>query len=148
MRPMDLTIARIIFALPFAIFGLFHLLNGPTMAPMVPMAGGTFWIYFTGVCLIAGGLGVMTRVLGSYAALGLGILMLVFIVAIHIPGLANEATQQAAMQGFLKDMGLMGGAFTWFALLKNAERARARTGLEEPEAELLAPMATSGAARA
>lgn len=144
MSPMDLAVPRIIFATPFAIFGLLHLLNGPTMAPMVPMAGGTFWIYFTGVCLIAGSLGIMTRVLGSYAALGLAILMLVFIVAIHIPGLADEARQEGAIQGLLKDTGLMGGALTWFTLLRYAERTKERTGVEAPE--VLPPMATTGGA--
>jgi putative oxidoreductase len=109
--------ARAAFALPFAIFGLFHFLNASAMAGMVPIPGGVFWIYFTGAALIAGSLGILTGILGRLAALGLSALLVTFIVGVHLPGLSNPQMQQMATMGLLKDVSLLGGALTWAGLL-------------------------------
>ena len=111
------TVARGAFALPFAIFGLFHFLNASAMAGMVPIPGGVFWIYFTGAALIAGSLGILTGKLGRFAALGLAALLVTFIVGVHVPGLSNPQMQQMATMGLLKDVSLLGGALTWAGLL-------------------------------
>lgn len=105
--------ARVIFALPFGIFGVFHLLHAQAMAPAVPLPGGAFWVYLTGVALIAGSLGMMTGILGRAAALGLAALMLVFILAVHLPGLGNPKLAQMSMIGLLKDTSLLGGALAF-----------------------------------
>ena len=110
-------VARVLFAAPFAIFGLFHFLNGSAMAGMVPIPGGVFWIYFTGAALIAGSIGIITGILGRLAALGLSALLVTFILGIHVPGLTNPEMQQMAMMGLLKDVSLLGGALTWAGLL-------------------------------
>jgi putative oxidoreductase len=120
MRFVDDSLARLLFAIPFAVFGILHFITGQNMAALVPVPGGVFWIYVIGALLIAGGIGVATRLLGSWAALGLALLMLLFVVAIHIPGLGDPATRQMAMGGLLKDTSLMGGALTWFGLLRSA----------------------------
>ena len=39
MRTITTTVARILFALPFALFGISHLLNGAAMAAHVPVPG-------------------------------------------------------------------------------------------------------------
>lgn len=109
-------VARVAFGLPFAIFGLFHFLNANAMAGMVPVPGGVFWIYFTGAALIAGSVGIITGILGRWAALGLAALLATFIVGIHIPGLSNPQMQQMATMGLLKDVSLLGGALTYAGL--------------------------------
>ncbi len=110
-------VARVTFALPFAVFGLFHFLNASAMAGMVPVPGGVFWIYFTGAALIAGSIGLITGILGRLAAFGLAALLLTFILGVHVPGLSNPQMQQMAMMGLLKDISLFGGALTWATLL-------------------------------
>ncbi len=110
-------VARVLFALPFAIFGLFHFLNASAMAGMVPVPGGVFWIYFTGAALIAGSIGIVSGILGRLAAFGLSALLVTFILGIHLPGLTNPEMQQAATMGLLKDVSLLGGALTWAGLL-------------------------------
>lgn len=110
-------VARGAFALPFAVFGLFHFLNASAMAAMVPVPGGVFWIYFTGAALIAGSIGILTGILGRWAALGLSALLATFIVAVHVPGLSHPQMQQMATMGLLKDLSLLGGALTWAGLL-------------------------------
>jgi putative oxidoreductase len=113
MNALTSVVARVLFGLPFGIFGLFHLLNGAKMAEMVPIPGKLFWIYFVGIALIAGSVGIITKIQGKWAALGLALLMLIFIVFIHVPGMGNPAMQQLAMIGLLKDTALMGGALTY-----------------------------------
>src|ERR1043166_5960693 len=51
-------VARAAFALPFAVFGLFHFVNANAMAGFVPVPGGVFWVYFTGAALVAGAVGI------------------------------------------------------------------------------------------
>jgi uncharacterized membrane protein YphA (DoxX/SURF4 family) len=116
------TAGRIVFALPFIVFGVNHLIAGPAMASYVPVPGGVFWIYFTGIALIAGGVGVATKLLGKWAALGLAILLAVFVVTMHVPGMANPATRQMSLISFLKDIALAGGALTWAGIFAAAER--------------------------
>lgn len=110
-------VARVLFALPFAVFGFFHFLNASAMAGMVPVPGGVFWIYFTGAALIAGSIGIITGTLGRLAAFGLAALLATFILGIHLPGLTNPEAQQEAIMGLLKDTSLLGGALAWAGLL-------------------------------
>lgn len=124
------TLARIIFALPFGVFGLLHLLHGPKMAGLVPsfLPGKVFWIYFLGVCLIAGCIGIMTKILGSAAALGLALLMAVFIFAVHVPGVMtarknqDEMLQAIEMTNVLKNLALCGGALTWAGIFQKERK--------------------------
>lgn len=121
MTSVTTTGARVLFALPFAVFGLLHLMNANAMAGMVPVPGGVFWIYFTGIALIAGAVGLITKKLGALAALGLAALMIVFVLAVHLPGLGNPQMAQMAMMGLLKDTALAGAALTWAGVLARKE---------------------------
>jgi len=116
------TVARVLFALPFIAAGLVHLARGDEMAAAVPVSGGLFWVYLTGVALVLAGLCIMTRWLGMWAALGLAVLLATFIVTIHLPGLGDPAMRAMAMSGLIKDTALMGGALTWAGLLASNEQ--------------------------
>jgi uncharacterized membrane protein len=120
MKTLTSSVARWVFAVPFIIFGLSHLLRPQALAPMVPVPGGVFWVYVTGIALIAGGLGIGTKVLGHWAGLGLAALMLTFVVTIHVPGLLHPGTRQMALIMMLKDLALGGGALTWAGVLSPA----------------------------
>ena len=110
-------VARGLFALPFIVFGLFHFVGGEQMAAMVPVPGGIFWVYFTGVALVAGGLGILTNILGRWAALGLAALMALFALTVHLPALGDPAMGQMATISLLKDTALAGGALAWLNIL-------------------------------
>jgi putative oxidoreductase len=47
-----LNIGKYLFAVPFAVFGIIHLMNADAMAGMAPF-GGSIIIYITGLALIA-----------------------------------------------------------------------------------------------
>lgn len=114
-------IARAIFALPFVVFGIVHLVSVQQMAPMVPMPNGAFWVGFTGVCMIAAGVSlIIDRAVWLSMPL-LALLLCVYIVFLHIPELFEPQTQAMGMAAILKNLGLAGGALA-FAVLYPRER--------------------------
>jgi putative oxidoreductase len=111
------TLGRIIYAAPFAVFGVVHFLHGPDMVPLVPVPGGVVWVYVTGAAMLAAAIGIAANILGRWAGLGLAALLVVYIISIHIPGLANAQTQQISMISLLKDTSLCGGALICAGIL-------------------------------
>ncbi len=111
---------RILFALPFAVFGLMHFMAAGDMAGLVPgwVPGGVFWVYLTGLALIAATIAIIAKKHISLAALLLGILMFVFVLTIHLPGVMGG--NQMSMSGLLKDFALGGAAFMISGLFKDS----------------------------
>lgn len=106
------TAGRIIFAIPMGIFGLNHLFNGSQMAGMVPgfIPGGLFWVYFTGIALLAASIALIIGKKAQLASLLLGALLLVFILTMHLPGVLGGEGGQMAMINLMKDLAMIGGA--------------------------------------
>jgi putative oxidoreductase len=104
-------VARGLLALPFLISGAMHFPGAEQMAAIVPgwLPGGVFWVYLTGVALVAGAIGLFSRRWAVPAALGLAALMGTFALTVHLPAMFEEATRQMGMVGFMKDLGLAGG---------------------------------------
>ena len=106
---------RIILGLPFGVFGIIHMLNGPTMAAYVPAfipGPGALWVYVTGVILLASSLAILSNRYVFQAGIALACLMGIFVLTIHIPGVMNPEGMQMAMGQLLKDTALGGGALT------------------------------------
>ena len=112
MNLLNGKIGRIVFAIPFGIFGMMHIAMAENMAGMVPafIPGGVLWVYVTGIALIVASAALISGKLVRQASLGLAAMMATFVLTLHIPGMMNEATMQMAMSGFLKDTSLMGAA--------------------------------------
>lgn len=109
------TVGRYLYALPFLVFGAFHFMNASAMAGMVPIPGGVFWVYLTGLALIAASLAIMSGKMAVLATRLLGLMLLIFAVSIHLMGVINApdaAAMQSSMSSFLKDTALAGAA--WF----------------------------------
>ncbi len=119
MKVLTTTVARVVFALPFGVFGLTHFFKANDMAGIVPgwVPGGVFWVYVTGAALVAACVSLIVKKMARESSLGLAALMLTFVLTVHIPGLGNEAMAQMATVGLLKDMALMGGALTYAGLM-------------------------------
>jgi len=124
VKTLTTLVGRILFGLPFAIFGLFHFLGAQNMVGMVPtwLPGGVIWIYLTGVALLLGGIGIISGIKAELAALVIAALMGIFILTVHLPGMGNEQMRQMAMAGLLKDMALMGAALTFAGLARGGKR--------------------------
>ena len=108
------TASRFLYALPIMLFGINHLKYGAGMAGMVPayLPLKTFWVYFTGLAMIVATIAIMAQI--KYARLAgilLGVLILMFALLIHLPGIFNPSSMQLSMTMFQKDLALAGGAF-------------------------------------
>lgn len=107
-------IGKIIYALPFGVFGIMHFMAGDQMAGMVPsfLPGGVIWVYLAGLGLLAACISMLIGKMEKMATLLLGVLMLIFVLTIHLPGvMAGGDGAQMAMGGLLKDLSLAGAAF-------------------------------------
>ena len=115
------TLGRIVLSVPFIVFGVNHLLNAQAMKGLVPsfVPGGIFWVYFTGLALIAAGVAIIAQKYAKLAGLLLAGLLLTFIVTLHLPGLFVQQTQQMSMVGLLKDAALAGGVLLAAGTSKN-----------------------------
>ena len=107
-------IGKYLYAIPMVIFGMFHFLNASAMAGMVPIPGGVFWIYLTGLSLILAGVSIIIQKLDDWSSFLLAILLLVFVLTMHLPGvLAGGEMAQMYMTNLLKDLALAGGALIY-----------------------------------
>ena len=115
MQLLTSTVARVLFALPFGIFGLMHFMAGGEMAGYIPswIPGGVFWVYFTGLALVAACVSILIQKEARLACLLLALMLAIFVLTLHLPGVMNEATMQMSMAALLKDTSLAGAALTY-----------------------------------
>lgn len=100
--------AVVLYAIMWACFGINHLINAQEMVAAVPLPGGTFWIYFTGVAMLLAAAAIIFNIQAKLAGYLLAAMLLVFIFAIHVPGMMKG--NMMAPVSILKDLGLMCGA--------------------------------------
>ena len=100
-----------LFIVPFTAFGVMHLMGADKMARMVPIPGGSLWIYLTGLSMIAFAISVILGKMDKLAAILLALLLVLYVVLLHLPGTMKG--DQMAMGGLLKDIGLAGGALMY-----------------------------------
>ncbi|TGK34374.1 DoxX family protein [Leptospira gomenensis] len=103
-------IGKIVYAVPFAIFGLFHFLSGPAMAGLVPsyIPFPVVWVYLLGLALIAASVSIITGIKTHLATILLAVLLGIFVVLVHLPGAV--AGNQMSTASLLKDVSLLGAA--------------------------------------
>ena len=107
-------IGKYLFAVPMLIFGLLHFLGADAMAVNVPIPGGVFWVYFTGLALLLAGASIIIKKYDALSSFLLAILMLVFVFTIHLPGaMAGGEMAQIYMASILKDLALAGGSLIY-----------------------------------
>ena len=104
-------LGKYLYIAPIAIFGLMHFAMGSQMNGMVPswLPFPTFWVYFTGLSLIAAAVALIINKKAKLAMTLLGIELLIFVVFIHV--MAVVGGDQQAITMVLKDLSMAGGAF-------------------------------------
>jgi uncharacterized membrane protein YphA (DoxX/SURF4 family) len=106
------TIGRILYALPFALFGINHFLMLDyylgMLTSFIPL--GPYTIILTGIMLIVASISIVTKILLKFSTLMLAGLLLIFILTIHLPHLFSEADKTITIIALLKDISLMGGS--------------------------------------
>jgi len=106
------TAGRILFALPFAFFGINHFIMMDYYLGMLTsfIPRTAFIMVLTGILLIAASISIITKRLVKLSTLLLAGLLFLFIVTIHIPHLVNGIDPTVTLITLLKDISLMGGA--------------------------------------
>jgi putative oxidoreductase len=106
------TIGRILFALPFAIFGINHFIMMDyyigMLTSFIPL--GAYTIILTGIMLIAASISIVSKKFVKFSTIMLAILLFIFILTIHIPHLFIDADKSTTIIALLKDISLMGGS--------------------------------------
>lgn len=110
MDTLTTTGSRILYALPIAVFGLFHFMNAQAMGAMVPsfIPGGVFWVYLTGLALLSAAISILIQKKARLACLLLALMLIIFALTIHLPSVMGGNESSMAM--LLKDTALAGGA--------------------------------------
>lgn len=109
-------VARLLFALPFGIFGIIHFMAGSDMAGMVPdfIPGGVIWVYLTGGALIGASVAIVAQIRVRLVCFLLSSMLLIFALTVHLPGALAESPN--AISNLLKDLSLSAGAIFLAAL--------------------------------
>lgn len=112
-------IGKLLYALPFAMFGIFHFMGASSMSGMVPsfLPAPEAWVYLTGLAHLLAVVAIIINKKAKLATLLLGIMLLLFALLIHLSGFL--AGDQAATSSFLKDVALSGAAFFMSSKLTN-----------------------------
>ncbi len=120
MKILTTSIARILFAIPFLVFGMMHFAFADQMKMGIPafVPGALFLVYLSGAGLIAASLSLFIQKWVKEAMIGVSVFLISTIMLVHVPGLGNPDPmfQQMAMSGLFKDIGLLGASLTFLGL--------------------------------
>lgn len=124
------TIGRILFAIPFALFGINHFLMMDyyvgLLTSFIPL--GAYTIILTGIMLIVASISIISKKFVVFSTLMLSFLLFLFIITIHIPHLISESDKTITIIALLKDISLLGGALMIAGIYSgNEEQAKSNS---------------------
>lgn len=90
---------RILYGVSLPVFGTLHVIYVP--AALVPpwYLWPVFWAWFTGVAMVAAGIGIVTGRLARLAALLMGVMYATFFVTLHLPRVICRLTMPCEFLG-------------------------------------------------
>ncbi|MFN0032184.1 MAG: hypothetical protein ACKVOR_08510 [Flavobacteriales bacterium] len=115
-------VARVLFCLPFYVFGFIHYTSADMLQHIVPSYmpfGGLFWVYASGTSLILTATGILIKKWDRLAALCLAPTIYAFGLMVHLPALLDGNPN--GKSNLLKDF-LIGAACLLYAA--SAEKSR------------------------
>jgi uncharacterized membrane protein len=115
-------------AVPISVFGMEHFTATKTMVGMVPkwIPGHLFWVFFVGACHIGAALSIALRKYVGVTAALLGVMILLFVILIHIPGIASAPASTLLWVVALRDLAFSGGALAIAAAQAEAWKPQPR----------------------
>ncbi len=113
MNTLTKTISKYVFAVPFLIFGIMHLMFIEGMKGLVPsyMPFPEFWVALTGLAFIGASISIIIGIWDYWASFLLGLMVLIFALFIHLVNVMGG--DQASMANLLKDLIITGAAWTY-----------------------------------
>ncbi len=120
MKTFTSTFARILFAIPFFVFGLMHFFHGAQLATMLKAwPASLVWVYIAGAGFILASIAMIINRYARLAAFLLALEILIITLFIHVPGLSNPEMMQLNFSQLLKNIGLIAGALMVAGFSKN-----------------------------
>ncbi|MCU0363701.1 MAG: hypothetical protein MUE32_10110 [Bacteroidales bacterium] len=120
------SIGRILFALPFAVFGINHFLMTDyylgILTSFIPL--GAYTVILTGIMLIAASISIISKKYVRFSTIMLAVLLFIFIATIHIPHLVQGKETTTTLIALLKDISLMGGALMIAGIYSDEEETK------------------------
>lgn len=103
-----------LFILPLGVFGIMHFVLPDFFLHMVPrfMSFPSFWVNFSGICLLSASLAIFFNLWIRATTLLLILFVLVFILTVDIPNIfiPENGEQNYFIISLLKDTSLLGGS--------------------------------------
>ncbi len=108
-------IGIVLYALVIGFFGVNHFLNGTGFQNTIPsfIPYHIFWVYLTGLALIAAAISFLTGKYTRPAGLFLALFLLIIVFTIHLPAVIRsegDPIVSIALTNMVKDTGLAGAA--------------------------------------
>ncbi len=118
------TVGRILFSLPFFVFGINHFVMFDyymgLLTSFIPFGG--YLIILTGFIMIATSLSIIFKRFVQITSITLASMLFIFILVIHIPNLFDEQNHIIGLISLLKDTSLMGGALLIAGVFKDKQK--------------------------
>lgn len=123
------TLGRILFAIPFGLFGINHLFFYDWyighFTSFLPI--GPFSVVITGIVMILASISIITKKHITLTTQVLAVMLLIFVAAIHIPHLINGEDTTMVTITLLKDISLIGGSLMISGMSAKEEAQKAST---------------------
>jgi len=105
----------VLYALVISFFGVNHFLNGTGFQNTIPsfLPYHIFWVYLTGLALIAAAISFLTGKQTKLAGLFLFAYLIIIVLTIHLPAVIRSEGSpiiSIALTNLVKDTGLAGAA--------------------------------------
>jgi uncharacterized membrane protein len=106
-------LSAVLFGLFFVVGGIQHFVYMDFVITLVPtwIPGPRFWACFTGIALVAGGVGLNFRPTASLAAILSGIMVFLWVVLLHIPRALAASHDPGETSAIFEALALSGTAF-------------------------------------
>jgi putative oxidoreductase len=104
-----LNLGKYLYALPFAVFGIFHFMGADAMKDTA--FGSPILVYLTGAALVAATVSMLIGKMDKLAAVLLAVFLLLMVFLVHLQG--AMAGEQGPMANLLKDLMLAGAALMY-----------------------------------
>ena len=108
------TLHRVCFATPLAVFGALHLFAPEFIEPLVPkvMPWPMVWVYGIGCALLAASLSIATGRVVRWSGFLFGLMMLLFVVILFIPGALRHPGDRMGWTFVCRESSFGGAAWT------------------------------------
>lgn len=117
-------VGRVIYSVPFILFGINHFVNAEGLSMMVPafLPAPMFWAYLIGVAFIVSGVSILINQQTKWGGIILAAVLLGLIALIQIPSLISQGITGGSIVNPLKDISLFGSALVVIGLSQRKDK--------------------------